>query len=52
MAPEGLLDKTVVNEVYRVIVGGKKNPNTQKNEKPKRLKPVFKNQTFCLFKFR
>jgi hypothetical protein len=46
--PEGSLDKTVINEVYRVII--KKNPNTQENGKAKKLKLVFKNQ-ILLFKF-
>jgi hypothetical protein len=48
---EGSLDKTVVNEVYRVIVKKKrkrKKPNTQENAK--RLKLVFR--LSCLFKFR
>jgi hypothetical protein len=50
--PEVLLDKTVINEVYRVIV---KNQKTKKKKpkkltprrmgKAKRLKVVFKNQT-------
>jgi hypothetical protein len=45
---EGSVDKTVVNEVYkvyRVIVKKKKKPNTQEIGKAKRLKLVFKNQT-------
>jgi hypothetical protein len=41
--PEGSLDKTVVDEVYRVIV--KEKPNTQKNGKSQEAKLVFKNQT-------
>jgi trafficking kinesin-binding protein 2 len=48
--PEGSLNKTVVNEVYRVIVkqtNKKQNPNLtpQRMGKAKRLKLVFKNQT-------
>jgi trafficking kinesin-binding protein 2 len=35
--PEGSLDKTVVNEVYRVIEK-KKNPNTQENGKSQEAK--------------
>jgi hypothetical protein len=41
---EGPLDKTVINEVYRVIVK-KKNLTPRRMEKAKRLKLVFKNQT-------
>jgi hypothetical protein len=42
--PEGLLDKTVINEVYRVIVKRKKEkkpkpkPNTQENGKSQEAK--------------
>jgi hypothetical protein len=49
MPPEGSLDKTVVNEAYRVIV--EKNKTKQNNLTPrtmgkaKRLKLVFKHQT-------
>jgi hypothetical protein len=46
--PEGSLDKTVVNEVYRVIVKKKKNQKTltpRRIGKAKRLKLIFKNQT-------
>jgi hypothetical protein len=43
---EGSLDKTVINKVYRVSVGKKKNPLTPRRMgKAKRLKLVFKNQT-------
>jgi hypothetical protein len=41
--PEGSLDKTVINEVYRVIV--KKTLTTRRMGKAKRLKLVFKHQT-------
>jgi trafficking kinesin-binding protein 2 len=44
MAPEGSLDKTVVNEVYRVIVK-KKAPTPRRMGKAKRLKLDFKNET-------
>jgi hypothetical protein len=48
---EGSLDKTVVNEVYRIIVKIKNNNNKKETLKPrrmgkaKRLKLVFKKQT-------
>jgi hypothetical protein len=49
LPPEGSLDKTVINEVYRVIVKNKQtNKKTLKPRrmgKAKRLKLVFKNQT-------
>jgi trafficking kinesin-binding protein 2 len=41
---EGPLDKTVINEVCRVIMK-KKNLTPRRMEKAKRLKLVFKNQT-------
>jgi hypothetical protein len=41
--PEGSLDKTVINEVYRVIV--KKEQTPRRMGKAKKLKLVFKNQT-------
>jgi hypothetical protein len=41
--PEGSLDKSVVNKVYRVIVEKPLTP--WRMEKAKRLKLVFKNQT-------
>jgi hypothetical protein len=40
---ERSLDKTVINEVYRVIVN--KTLTSSRMEKAKRLKLVFKNQT-------
>jgi hypothetical protein len=44
--PEGSLDKTVINEVHRVIVKKKKkNLTPRRMGKAKRLKLVFKNQT-------
>jgi hypothetical protein len=49
--PEGSLDKTVVNEVYRVIVKKKKTLTPRRMEKAKRLKLVFKTR-LCLFKLR
>jgi hypothetical protein len=42
---EGSLNKTVVNEVYRVIVCGGGDLTPRKMGKAKRLKLVFKNQT-------
>jgi hypothetical protein len=43
---EGSLDKTVINNVYRVIVKKKKpNLTPRRMGKAKRLKLVFKNQT-------
>jgi hypothetical protein len=44
---EGSLDKTVINEVHRVIVKKKNNNNLtpRRMGKAKRLKLVFKNQT-------
>jgi hypothetical protein len=52
--PEGSLDKTVINEVYRVIKKNKqkKTLTPRRVGKGKRLKLVFKNQTLCLFKVR
>jgi hypothetical protein len=43
---EGSLDKTVINEVYRLIVKKKKKaPTPRRLGKAERLKLVFKNQT-------
>jgi hypothetical protein len=43
MAPEVSLDKTVVNEIYRVII--KRTLTPRRMGKAKRLKLVFKDQT-------
>jgi hypothetical protein len=50
--PEGSLDKTRINEVYRVIVK-KKKTNTQENGKSQEAKTgLQKNRLCCLFKSR